>query len=104
LNPLNQTHLQSEVTPNRMTRTFDQVILSSPFDKKVSNLSSEAYGCNNKATVQVTVSVGRLGAIDLNLCHSCKLIFKNTDKLTASEEQLTFDRMEDPDDISLSTT
>ena len=54
-----------------MSQTSDQAILSTRFDKNISNLSCEAYGCNNKATKQLTVNVGRHGSIDLNLCGSC---------------------------------
>jgi len=96
LNPLNQTHLQSEGTHNRMTHTSDQAIVSPLSDKNFTNSNCEAYRCNNEATNQVTVSVGKLGEIDLNLCNSCVPIFKNTDKLTAVEKQLTFDRWQIP--------
>jgi hypothetical protein len=87
--------------------TDPMTLLSVSTDKSVSDDTvaiCESLGCNNKATNQVTINVGRLGYIELNLCKSCVPLFKNTDKLTASEEQLTFDRMADPDDISLSTT
>jgi hypothetical protein len=72
-------------------------VLSSRPDKNFSRQICEAYRCNNNATNQVTVNVGRLGDINLNLCKSCVPKFKNTDKLTASEEQLTSGRMADPD-------
>ena len=87
-----------------MSYASDRTILSSRFDKKISNLICEAYGCNDKAKNQLTVSVGRLGTIELNLCKNCIPIFKNTDKLTASQQQLTFGGMADPDDLLLSTT
>jgi hypothetical protein len=64
----------------------------------------ESLGCNNKATVQITVSVGRLGYIDLNLCNDCAPVFKNTGKLTALPKRLTLGRMADPDGTLLSTT
>ena len=87
-----------------MSKTSDQVVLSSGFDNKVPNPTCDAYRCNNKATNQVSVNVGRLGEIDLNLCNSCTPIFKNTDRLTTLPKQSTFDRMADPDDILLGTS
>jgi hypothetical protein len=82
---------------------FDPQILSSRSGINISKNSCEAYGCNNKATSQVTVTVGRLGNIDLNLCKKCAPMFKNTGKLTASQEQLTSDRTANSHDILLST-
>ena len=87
-----------------MSHPSDQIAISSRFDKNISNVHCEAYRCNNKATNQITVNVGRLGEINLNLCNSCVPIFKNTDKLTALPKQSTFGRMADPDDILLSTS
>jgi hypothetical protein len=87
--------------------TDPMTLLSVSTDKSVSYNTvaiCESLGCNNKATVQVTVGVGRLGNIDLNLCNDCAPIFKNTGKLAALQEQLTSGRMADPDDILLSTT
>ena len=71
MNPLNQTNLQSEGAHNRMTHTSDQAIVSPLSDKNISNPNCEAYRCNNEATNQVTVSVGKLGEINLNLCKIC---------------------------------
>jgi hypothetical protein len=51
-----------------MSATFDQSVLSLESNK---NLSCEAYGCNKAATTQITVNVGVLGDVDLNLCKNC---------------------------------
>jgi hypothetical protein len=90
-----------------MPQTFDRLLLSSRtginVSKQKQKLTCEAYDCNKPATKQITIDAGRHGNIDLNLCNSCIPIFKNTEKLTASQQQLTSDRMADPDDILLST-
>jgi hypothetical protein len=106
IEPLNQTHQQSTGGHNIMPQTSDRLLLSSRFGINVSKqkLICDANGCNKPAADQVTVSVGRFGDIDLNLCNSCKPIFKNTDKLTALPKRLTFGRMADPDGTLLSTT
>jgi hypothetical protein len=64
---------------------FDPQILSCRSGINISKNSCEAYGCNNKATSQVTVTVGRLGDIDLNLCKSCIPEFDENDKKVKSD-------------------
>ena len=45
------------------------------------NKNCEAYGCDNRATVQIEVQVGKLGTIPLNLCIDCVSLFEvNQDK------------------------
>jgi len=49
-------------------QSLDHTAFSS---RTFSNPNCEAYGCNNEATNQITVSVGSYGVIDLNLCKIC---------------------------------
>lgn len=51
-----------------MTSTFDQPLLSSVSNKSV---SCDGYSCKKKATKQLTVTVGDLGDVSLNLCKDC---------------------------------
>jgi hypothetical protein len=45
------------------------------------NSICEAYGCDNRATTQIEVQVGKLGSIPLNLCIACVSLFEvNQDK------------------------
>jgi hypothetical protein len=45
------------------------------------NKICEAYGCDNRATTQIEIQVGKLGAIPLNLCIECVSLFEgNQDK------------------------
>lgn len=47
------------------------MILFSRSHKKVTSAICEAYNCNKDATDQITVDVGILGDINLNLCKTC---------------------------------
>jgi hypothetical protein len=75
------------------------------------NSICEAYGCNNVATKQITVSAGNFGNIDLNFCNNCVSKFNdsivdenNNGELTALEQQLTPDaRTMNPNGTILST-
>ena len=45
------------------------------------NKICEAYGCDNRATTQIEVHVGKFGTIPLNLCIDCISLFEvNQDK------------------------
>ena len=45
------------------------------------NKICEAYGCDNRATIQIEVQIGKLGTIRLNLCIDCVSLFEvNQDK------------------------
>jgi hypothetical protein len=45
------------------------------------NKICEAYSCDNQATVQIEVHVGKFGTIPLNLCIDCVSLFEvNQDK------------------------
>jgi hypothetical protein len=39
-------------------------------DSQVNNIC-EAYGCSKKATTKISVKVGQLGSISLDLCANC---------------------------------
>jgi hypothetical protein len=39
-------------------------------DSQVNNIC-EAYGCSHKATTKISVKVGQLGSISLDLCNNC---------------------------------
>jgi hypothetical protein len=40
-------------------------------DFQVNNGICEAYGCSQKATTKISVKVGQLGSISLDLCTNC---------------------------------
>jgi hypothetical protein len=65
-----------------MPQTFDRSVLSS---RSGINLTEdrpecEAYGCDKKATKQITIDAGGLGHIDLNVCKSCLPKFNDNDE------------------------
>jgi hypothetical protein len=39
----------------------------------------EAYGCSQKATTKISVKVGQLGSISLDLCNNCTEKFDEKD-------------------------
>lgn len=81
MSPLNQTHQESIGS-----QTIDHLIPMSRFDKKVTNSNCDAYRCNNRATSQVTVNVGRLGEIELNLCNNCVPKFNENKERSVSDQ------------------
>jgi hypothetical protein len=59
-------------------QSSDSTILSSRIGKNFSKQKTtlqqqicEAYGCDKRATRQVTVNVGNMGSVGLNLCGNC---------------------------------
>jgi hypothetical protein len=57
-------------------------------DKTRHRLTCEALGCDERATTQLTVSVGELGYISLDLCEDCLLRFSK-DKEKVSDFEIT---------------
>ena len=52
---------------------MSQELISTEFNKDV----CEALGCFAKATIEITVKVGKLGTISLLLCENCVTKFKD---------------------------
>jgi hypothetical protein len=75
-----------------MPQTFDRLLLSS---KSGINLTEnrpkcEAYGCDKRATRQITIDAGRHGNIDLNVCKSCISKFNDEDKIAPSKDGVRY--------------
>lgn len=76
-------------------------ILASQLDKSI----CDGFGCNSKATIEITANAGKLGTINLNLCENCvpkfrkSIVSKNSDKLSALTKSITSDRMAGPNEI-----
>jgi len=71
-----------------MPQAFDRILLPSSSGINVSNPEErcEAFGCNKRATKQITISAGRHGNIDLNVCKRCISEFNDNDNDNNDEE------------------
>jgi hypothetical protein len=55
-------------------------------DFQVNNIC-EAYGCFKKATTKISVKVGQLGSISLDLCNNCTKKFDQKGRMLESVHQ-----------------